>query len=90
MEKATVTYSTARKPDLQVSIPGQEPIIPKLSEQEGYYREIDYFIRAILDDRPIKRAAPESSRLSVAMVESEIASIESRGRIATRPSKITR
>ncbi|MBM3335952.1 hypothetical protein FJY63_14940, partial [Candidatus Sumerlaeota bacterium] len=90
MEKATVSYSTARKPDLQVNIPGQEPIIPSLSSQDGYWREIDCFVRAILNDRPIERAAPESSRLSVALVESEIASIESRGRIDIGPKKRTR
>jgi len=78
MEGATVTCDTTRTPSLQLHVPGQESEAPELSSQEGYFREIDYFVRAIVENRPIERATPESSRLSVALVEREVESIESR------------
>jgi predicted dehydrogenase len=84
MEKATVTYNSSRKPDLQIHIPGQDMVAPEVSAQDGYFREIDHFIGAIREDRPIERATPESSCLSVALVENEIKSIESRATVGTR------
>jgi len=82
MEKGAMTYNSSRKPDLQFHVPGQETIAPELGEKDGYYRELDYFVRAILEDRPIEQAPPDSSRLSVALIESEIKSIESRSTVA--------
>lgn len=78
MENATVTCDTTRTPNLQLHLPGEESVAPEISSQEGYFCEIDYFVRAILEDRRIERATPESSRLTVALVEHEVESIESR------------
>ena len=84
LEGATVTYNSSRKPDLHLCIPGQEPIAPTVSTQDGYFREIEYFVRAVLENRPIERATPQSSRASIALIESEIKSIESRSRLEFR------
>lgn len=84
MERATVTYHSSRKPDLQMNVPGQEAIMPELPTEDGYLREIDYFVRAILENRPIERATPESSRRSVALVESEIESIQTHSSVKIR------
>ena len=42
---------------------------------DGYYREIRYFIDCILNGRPIETAAPESTRdtISIALAEQESA-----------------
>ncbi len=84
MERGAVTYNSSRKPDLQVHLPGQEMMAPEVSKEDGYTREINYFVHAILEDRPIDRASPESSRLSVALVESEIQSIGSHSTVGMR------
>jgi len=84
MEQAVATYNSSRKPDFQIHIPGQEATVPELSSEDGYVREIDCFVHAILEDRPIERTTPQSSRLSVALIESEIESIESRGTVGMR------
>ena len=81
MEGAMATYNSSRKPDLQVHVAGQEMIAPQVSAQDGYFREIEYFVRAILEGRPIERATAESSRLTIALIEKEIQSIESRSTI---------
>lgn len=78
LEGATIICDSSREPSLQVCLPGGKVETPQLSPDDGYVREIDHFIRAILDNRPIERATPESSRTSVALVECEIRSIESR------------
>jgi len=84
MEKGALLCDSTRKPDLQVRLAGKkEPETPELDSKDGYYREIDYFIRAVIEDRPIERATAESSRLSVALVEREIESIN-----ASRPVEV--
>jgi len=82
MEKATVTYNSSRKPDLQVHLPEQAAMAPEVSSQDGYSREVDYFVRAVLEDRPIERATADGSRLTIALIEKEIQSIESRSTIS--------
>lgn len=77
MEGATITLDSLRDPPLQVHIPGDESQAPELSSQDGYYYEIDYFLRAIINDSPIERVTPESSLATVALIETEIESIES-------------
>ena len=84
MERASLTYNSSRKPDLQLHVPGQEMVAPKVSEEDGYLREIDYFVHAVLEDHGVERATPESSRLSVALIENEIESIQSRGTVGMR------
>ena len=81
MERACLTYNSSRKPDLQLHVPGEETVAPKVSEEDGYLREINYFVQAVLEDRPVARATPDSSRLSVALIESEIESIRSRATV---------
>jgi len=77
LEAATVTYDSTRPNGLQLHVPGRPPLAPELSARDGYYYEIEYFVTCILEGRPIERAAPESARTSVALVEHEIHSIVS-------------
>ena len=44
---------------------------PELPADNGYYREICYFIDCVLNDRPIETCAPESTRNTIAIATAE-------------------
>lgn len=77
MEGATVTCDSNRDPNLLLSEPGKESASPELPPEDGYVREIDYFVNCVLEDKPIERATARSSRDTIALIEREIESIES-------------
>jgi predicted dehydrogenase len=56
-----------------------EAIEPELSQDDGYYREICYFIDCLAKGRPIEACAPESTRGTIAIAEAEQASAEKGG-----------
>ncbi|MEF3304951.1 Gfo/Idh/MocA family protein [Paenibacillus sp. GYB003] len=53
--------------------------VPELSGDSGYYREIKYFAEAILHDRPIERATPFDTLVTLAIAEAEARSADSGG-----------
>ena len=58
----------------------QEVRRPSLEERDGYQAEIEYFLACIRDGQSPEAALPESSALSVRLVEAERESVES-GRV---------
>ena len=58
-----------------------EGFTPELSADDGYYREIRYFIDCILNDRPIETAAPESTRDTISIALAEQQSAERNGEL---------
>ncbi|MEW4371696.1 Gfo/Idh/MocA family protein [Paenibacillus kandeliae] len=62
--------------------------IAELSPDMGYYRQLRYFIEHLLSGEPMDRATPESTLLSMELVEAEMTSADRAGeRVAL--SKVT-
>jgi len=55
--------------------------IPELPKEDGYYREIKYFVNAIINDTPIITAAPESTMNTIKIAEAEKRSADHHGEI---------
>lgn len=55
--------------------------VPELPDEQGYYREIKYFVDCLLADRPIKTADPESTRNSIIIAEAEKKSADKKGQL---------
>ena len=55
--------------------PGQDPETPELSGEDGYYAEIEYFIRCIEQDEQPGVAPPQQSRDAVAIALAERQSV---------------
>ncbi|CAG7618192.1 Gfo/Idh/MocA family protein [Paenibacillus allorhizosphaerae] len=53
--------------------------VPQLPAENGYYREIRYFIDAVQHDKPIERSAPHDSLMTLKIVEAEKRSADSGG-----------
>jgi len=58
---------------------GAQGFKPELSPDMGYYREIKYFVEALLNDAPIETAPPESTLVTMEIVEAEIQSADRDG-----------
>lgn len=54
---------------------------PALSKDDGYYREIRYFIDCIANDRPIEACPPESTRDTIVIATAEQASADAKGKL---------
>ncbi|NMB26227.1 MAG: Gfo/Idh/MocA family oxidoreductase [Firmicutes bacterium] len=52
---------------------------PELSPDMGYYREIKYFANAILENKPIAVATPESTMETIRIAEAELESADNQG-----------
>jgi len=60
--------------------PKDEPgFIAQLSEDNGYYRELDYFTQAVLNDREVEVCTPESTLGSLEIIEAEMQSADQNG-----------
>lgn len=55
--------------------------IPELSPDMGYYRQIKYFIEAILEGKPVSICTPESAVGTLEIIEAEIRSADGAGAI---------
>ncbi len=60
-----------------------EGFTPELSADDGYYREIRYFIDCVLQDRPIETCAPESTRLTIGIALAEEQSADAGGKLVS-------
>ncbi|MFW6279130.1 MAG: Gfo/Idh/MocA family protein [Bacillota bacterium] len=58
-----------------------ESFVPDLPDEQGYYREIKYFIQAIKNDTPIEVAPPASTRDSISIAEAEMRSADDKGEL---------
>ncbi|RAV19418.1 Gfo/Idh/MocA family protein [Paenibacillus contaminans] len=57
--------------------------VPELSTESGYYREIKYFAEAVAHNRPVDRAAPESTLEALVIAEAEARSAKSDGAVVS-------
>lgn len=56
-----------------------ESFVPELAKEGGHYREIKYFIEAILNDTPIETATPESTMYTIELALAEVESADRSG-----------
>jgi len=56
-----------------------DSFVVELSDDSGYYREMKYFIHAILNETPITVCTPESAVQTLEIIEAEIRSADSLG-----------
>jgi len=66
---------------LKVNPADKEGFIPELPPEDGYYREIKYFINAILNDTPIDIASPYSTVDTIKIIEAEKLSADNNGKL---------
>jgi hypothetical protein len=53
---------------------------PDLPKENGYYREIKYFINALINDTPIDVASPYSTMETIRIARAEIESADNGGK----------
>jgi predicted dehydrogenase len=76
--KGSVHFSHGRVMAYPAEGEGYEPGLPA---DDGYYREIRYFINCVTNDKPIETCTPESTRDTIAIATAEQASAEKSGAI---------
>jgi predicted dehydrogenase len=64
---------------LKVSPSVGQGFIPELDTDDGYYREINYFMNAILNDTNITTATVESTMQTIAIAQKEMESADNKG-----------
>jgi len=74
-EKAAIDWDMNTGKPLTVFKTTGEPETPKMIEQDGYYREIDYFLSCIEQDKDPEVSTPQASRDAVALALAEADSI---------------
>jgi predicted dehydrogenase len=52
---------------------------PELSPDDGYYRELKYYLNSVIIDSPIEAAAPQSTKETIEIAVSEIESANNKG-----------
>lgn len=75
-EKGNIIYENGK---ITINPNNDKSFKPDLPTDDGYYREIKSFANSIMNNTVIEKAAPESSRRSVCIVEAEKASADERG-----------
>jgi predicted dehydrogenase len=75
-EKATIVYDCTREPAFKVCPAKGEAFTPEVQPGDGYILEIDYFVRAMKEEKLTTVTTLEESRDSVKIVEAEKQSIQ--------------
>lgn len=75
-EKGNMEYE---KGILKIRPHDAEGFIPELSKDDGYYREIKYFIESIINNTPILVSPPDSAMGTIQIAEAEIESADDNG-----------
>lgn|SRR5690554_3961694 len=75
-EKATLIYEKGK---LTVYPHEDKSFTPELEEGSGYYREIRYFIDALINDTPIETADPYSTMETIRIANAEAESADRQG-----------
>ena len=83
-EDGTLEYRSTSGKGLQVFLPGGRILSPKVPPGDGYSRELDYLLGCIERKRPVETVTPESSALSVLVVEREVESVKKRTAVPVR------
>jgi predicted dehydrogenase len=55
--------------------------IPELPSDDGYYREMKYYIDALINNTEIKTASPESTKTTIEIAQAEIRSADNMGQL---------
>jgi predicted dehydrogenase len=71
LERATLAYNCTREPKFKICPADGEPIVPDVSEGDGYSLEIEHFAKLIKGQRRESIITLEQSRDSVKIVEAE-------------------
>lgn len=84
-EKGNIVFDTRQSPTIKINPDEGKSWTPELSPGDGYSREIDYFIKCIIEDKPVERVPPRSARNSIRIALAEMKSVEE-----NRPVKIVK
>ena len=76
-ERAAIVWDFNTGKPLTLYRPGQGPEIPELGGDDGYYAEIEYFVRCIEKDQEPEIVPPRESRDAVAIALAERQSVSS-------------
>ena len=77
-EKGNLIFEKGK---LKVNPNGEPSFTPELPADDGYYREIKYYLNAVIHDLPIETAAPESTKETIEIAVKEIASADNNGKL---------
>jgi predicted dehydrogenase len=77
-EKGVLDYDSSRTPALQVRLANGNVEAVELDKRDGYTREIEYFLRCVIDRRKPLLATPEDAARAVKLVEAELRSAAGR------------
>lgn len=77
-ERATLLFEDN---DLKIYPKSADMIIPELSKENAYYRELKYFADAIRNGEQLSVISPESTRNTILIVEAEMASADLHGQM---------
>ena len=78
-EEAEIRYSSRATPSLRVYRHGdEEGFVPDLPQEDGYVRELRYFVECVRDGREPERVSAASVRQSIAMTLAEGRSLRCR------------
>jgi hypothetical protein len=75
-EKGALVFENGKLTAYPVDAPAYEP---EMNKDDGYYREICYFIDAIINDKPIETASPCSTKESIRLALAEMKSADMGG-----------
>ena len=75
LEKAMIVYDCSRDPVYRVCPQGDKPFSPSVSEKDGYFHEIEYFLQWIQGTIENDRMPMEQSLKSVLLIEAEKTSL---------------
>jgi 1,5-anhydro-D-fructose reductase (1,5-anhydro-D-mannitol-forming) len=84
-EKATIVFDVAE--GMKIHTKSGKTLTPKVARGDGYSRELEYFIDCIKKNRKPKVVTPQSSVMSVKMVEAEVKSARSGGKPVAIPAR---
>jgi predicted dehydrogenase len=68
-----------RGAQVQVNPKGAPGFSPTLSEDQGYYFQLKYFVESLISGKPLVAATPESTLGSIEIIEAEIKSADLNG-----------
>jgi predicted dehydrogenase len=82
LESATLVYDCTRDPAFRICPAEGEPILPEVASHDGYWLEIEHFMRRVKGEDVATVTTLEQSRESVRIVQAEIESAD-RGQAVT-------
>ena len=75
-EKGNIVFDAQRSPTIKINPDESKGFTPELPSGDDYFREIDYLVRCIIENKPVERVPPRSARDSVRIALAEMKSVE--------------